>query len=104
MCAPLWERLYELLWLLDYLDDIESDLSVFHRVDDWRSMAGPRFFRLAVRLAAYNGVMHARALATSQDDAPSGTQAANDGQVARVDGTREAIETDPVLSSLITFA
>lgn len=35
-------------------------MSVFHRVDDIYSMPGPRFFRLAARLPAYEGVMRLR--------------------------------------------
>lgn len=46
--------------MLDYLDDIESDMSVFHRVDDIYDMEGPRFFKMAWRLPAYSGVMTAR--------------------------------------------
>lgn len=45
--------------MLDHLDDIESDLSVFHRVDDWRQLDPPRFFRLAERLPAYQGAVRA---------------------------------------------
>lgn len=33
---------------------------MLHRVDDWRTLDGPRFFRYAVRLSAYQGVMAAR--------------------------------------------
>lgn len=46
--------------MLDYLDDLESDFSVFHRVDDIYSLDGPRFFRLALRLPAYEGVLRMR--------------------------------------------
>lgn len=45
------------MWVLDYLDDIESDMSVFHRVDDPWSMPAPRFFAFASRLPAYNGAV-----------------------------------------------
>lgn len=48
------------MWVLDHLDDIASDMSVFHRVDDIYSMTGRRFFTLANRLAAYKGVLRAR--------------------------------------------
>lgn len=49
------------MWVLDYLEDLESDFSVFHRVEDIHLMAGPRFFRMALRLFAYDGVLAARA-------------------------------------------
>lgn len=48
------------MWVLDYMDDLESDFSVFHRVEDIHSLDGPRFFRLALRVFAYQGVMAAR--------------------------------------------
>ncbi len=47
------------MWCLDHLADLESDFSVFHRVEDLDTLDGPRFFRLAYRIAAYQGVMAA---------------------------------------------
>lgn len=47
--------------MLRHLGDVESDLSAFHRIDDIWSMNGPRFFRLAERLPAYQGAIRARA-------------------------------------------
>lgn len=61
------------MWTLDYLEDIESDLSAFHRVDDYMTMSGPRFFSLALRLAAYTGVLQARAIA-EREEAEGGHQ------------------------------
>lgn len=48
------------MWVLDFLEDLESDFSVFHRVEDITILDGPRFFRLAHRIFAYSGVMTAR--------------------------------------------
>lgn len=62
------ERVGQLGWMLDYLDDIASDMSVFHRIDDVTALDGPRFFRLAWRLSAYTGVMQARVVAASEAD------------------------------------
>lgn len=56
-------RLAQVMWLLDHLDDVESDLSAFHRIDDMGEMDSTRFFRFAFRLPAYGGVMQARAMA-----------------------------------------
>lgn len=42
------------------MDDIESDFSVFHRVDDIEELDGPRFFKFCTRLPAYQGVLQAR--------------------------------------------
>lgn len=55
-----------MIWVVDYYDDVVSDMSAFHRVDDPERLDGPRFFLLANRLAAYAGVMQARALAESE--------------------------------------
>lgn len=49
------------MWVLDHLEDIDSDMSVFHRVDDARtSLPAPLYFARANRLGAYAGVMQAR--------------------------------------------
>ena len=55
------------MWVLDYLDDLESDFSVFHRVEDIHSLPGPRFFKLAFRVSAYSGVMAARQMAQEEE-------------------------------------
>jgi len=63
------------MWVVDHLGDLESDLSVFHRVDDLHTLDGPRFFRLALRIFAYDGVMAARLAAQdggTDAPAPSG--------------------------------
>lgn len=46
--------------MLDYLEDIESDFNVFHRIDDIYSLPSRRFFSLVERLVAYPGVLRAR--------------------------------------------
>jgi hypothetical protein len=54
------------MWVLDHFGDLESDLSAIHRIDidpwegRWGGLSGPRFFRLANRIAAYKGVIRAR--------------------------------------------
>ena len=40
--------------------DIDSDLSVFHRIDAPEEMGGPRYLLLAERLGAYGGAVTAR--------------------------------------------
>jgi hypothetical protein len=54
------------MWVVDHLADLESDFSVFHRVDDPLSLPGPEFFRKAFRLSAYSGVMAARVMAAQE--------------------------------------
>lgn len=59
------------MWVVDHLADIESDFSVFHRVDDPLSLSGPTFFRKAHRLAAYSGALAARVAASQTRSQPS---------------------------------
>jgi len=60
------------MWVVDHLEDLESDFSVFHRIDNIRTLDGPRFFRLALRIFAYDGVMAVRLAAqTEGTDTPA---------------------------------
>lgn len=76
------------MWVLDHLEDLESDFSVFHRVEDINSLDGPRFFRLALRIFAYEGVMAARLMQQDQDNSGSNRSSNSRGsakkQVANV--------------------
>mgnify|MGYP001238243888 CR=1 FL=1 len=54
------ERRAEIDWILDYHDDVTSDLSALHGVADWRALDSVTFFSLARRLHAYPGAMRAR--------------------------------------------
>lgn len=60
--------------MVDHLEDIESDFSVFHRVVDPLALPGPEFFRKAHRLSAYSGVLAARLMA-ARDRSGAGTSA-----------------------------
>lgn len=96
------------MWVVDYLDDIESDFSVFHRVDDVWSMSGPRFFKLAWRLPAYQGVMQARAVAESERSPVErpfeyGQPSSAAGGVQWNPGTAQSIQADPAISQLFSF-
>ena len=72
------------MWVGDHLADIESDMSVFHRVDDIWQMPPARFFQFAHRLPAYRGVMREVALARQRDrDADPGPAAARTAPAAR---------------------
>lgn len=99
---------------MDYLDDLESDFSVLHRVDDMYAVPGPRFLRLAARTVAYQGVMQARAQglmdAEATESAPTsqapmsggGTRVLGNGdRMVEVAPTRDALRADPVMSGLI---
>lgn len=61
------------MWVLDHLEDIDSDMSVFHRVDDAReTLPAPLYFARAHRLGAYTGVMQSRILEQKQQDGGPG--------------------------------
>lgn len=45
--------------MLDLQDEIESDLSVFHRIDDPMQLGSSRYFRLCERLHLYPGAVRA---------------------------------------------
>lgn len=63
------------MWVLDYLEDIDSDMSAFHRVDDARSsMPVGLYFERAERLPAYDGVMRVRARQYEQRGGTVGPQ------------------------------
>lgn len=53
-----------------HLGDLESDMSVFHRVDDLYELDGPRFMRLAWRIGAYNGMITRRVQAAQETPTP----------------------------------
>ena len=74
------------MWVLDHLEDIDSDMSVFHRVDDPRdSLPAPLYFARAVRLGAYQGVIQARVLERERGNAPTpGASGAAAGPVTKV--------------------
>jgi hypothetical protein len=42
------------------MDEVESDFSVFHRVDDVHQLESSRFFKLAERLPFYQGAVRGR--------------------------------------------
>lgn len=60
-------------WVLDYASDLDSDFRVFYR-KTWDEMVatetGPRFFALAYRVGAYDGVMAVR-FQEQQDENPA---------------------------------
>lgn len=95
--------------MLDYLDDIASDMSAFHRIDDVSALDGPTFFKLAWRLPAYTGVMQARALAESESSSlsqPAAQQPFTYGATARQDinpGTKTTLMAEPAFAGVFSF-
>ena len=45
------------MWILDHLDDLESDFSAIHGIRDMWRMPSPQFFRMAERMPHYQGAM-----------------------------------------------
>lgn len=101
----------QLQWIHDHLADIESDMSAFHRVDDIWSMPARKFFPFAFRLAAYQGVMQARAIEAEREAQPAPPPRsqgdwpapAASGQRREVPATKVALQNDPVFGGLISF-
>ena len=58
--GPYGEHARNLSWTFEHWEDIVSDLSVFHRVDDVNTLTIPRFLAFAVRLSAYAGALRSR--------------------------------------------
>ncbi|MGW4129497.1 hypothetical protein [Amycolatopsis japonica] len=69
------ERLSIVGWFFDHLDDVLSDMSVFHRIDDLDQAAAAVFLPRMVRLPIYDGaVRHAMQRALDQP-APAAVEA-----------------------------
>ncbi|MFM9635982.1 hypothetical protein [Streptomyces turgidiscabies] len=65
------DRLKEIGWVLDYLDDLDADFLAIYGIDlTHTEISSRRYFALAQRLTAYSGVMAAR-LEAERDDRPA---------------------------------
>jgi hypothetical protein len=70
----LAERLAEIVWVLDHQEDIDADFLAIYGIDLYeQEIDGPRYFALACRLTAYQGVMAARREAEEDDSRPVST-------------------------------
>jgi hypothetical protein len=66
------ERLEEVLWVLDHEADLDADFLAIYGIDlEQADVSAPRYFALAHRLTAYQGVMAARV--DDERDRPSST-------------------------------
>lgn len=90
---------------MDHLDDVASDLSVFHRIDDIGVLDGPTFFRLAWRLPAYNGVMRAIVTAEHQEATARGAdEAYAPGRPRDINpGTQASLAAEPAFAGIFSF-
>jgi hypothetical protein len=93
--------------MLDHLDDIASDMSAFHRIDDVTRLSGPAFFKLAWRLPAYAGVMQSRAVAASREEssptAPPASGSYSPGRQQINPGTKASLQADPAFQGIFSF-
>lgn len=100
-------RVGQVAWVLDYLDDIASDMSVFHRVDDISDLPGPLFFKRAHRLTAYQGVMQARANETAAEaERPAAGQQSYSSGTSRQDinpGAKATLMAEPAFQGVFSF-
>lgn len=73
LCTVAWaetvtDRLDQISWVLDYLDDLDADFLAIYSIDlDHAELSARRYFALAHRLPAYQGVMAARIEAERED-------------------------------------
>lgn len=98
------------MWLVDYFEDIASDLSAFHRIDPDKlgSMPADEFVRLAERLWYYPGVMQARVAAQQarlmpRAELPAVPAAAVVAGAEVVDSTRTALSSHDAFADLIEW-
>lgn len=81
----------------DHLEDIRSDMSALHRVDDLEAMPASRFFAFVDRLPAYQGVLRARAEKEQQDN---GAPTASSAPKRTFDDARQNPELAPYIEGL----
>lgn len=90
--------------MLDCLDDIASDMSVFHRVDDITALDGPTLFRLAWRLPAYEGAMRLRVMEAHDADPDSARASTGVADGSNWNpGTQATLMADPALAGVFSF-
>jgi hypothetical protein len=68
-----------LAWFFAHIDDVRSDMSVFHRVDDIESIPVARLVPLMVRLPVYDGAVR---FAIRNEPAELSTPASNEPEPA----------------------
>jgi hypothetical protein len=74
--------------VLDCQAEIDSDLSVFHRVDDPMQLPSARFFTLAELLPCYAGAVRAHFQVALAEDAPRVSALSPGEEVRPVDDPR----------------
>lgn len=88
----------QIVWIIDYEEDVASDLSAFHRVDDPMTLDAARYFSLAARLTAYAGILQARVLHEREKGESAQPHAASGPAAAREPASR--VSDDVALAML----
>lgn len=72
LSEPVWDRIAEVAWVLNHLDDIDADFLAIYGIDleQADAISARRYFALAHRLTAYQGVMAAR-VEEEREDRPT---------------------------------
>jgi hypothetical protein len=75
LSEPVWDRITEVSWVLDHLDDLDADFLAVYGIDleQADAISARRYFALAHRLTAYTGVMAARAETEREQSEPNRT-------------------------------
>lgn len=81
-------------WFVDHIDDVRSDLSVYHRIDEIERLTAERFLAYTRRLPVYGGAV-AFQLREVAATAPAQQAAASEDPVAWNDIT-DLMRTDPL--------
>ncbi|MGW0837555.1 hypothetical protein [Streptomyces prunicolor] len=82
------------MWVLDHENDIDADFLAIYGLDLYeQEITGPRYFALAHRLTAYQGVMAAR-VEEERDDRPTSSTPTRTQDTAppQRQGNGEAVE------------
>lgn len=70
--AAVYDRLDQIMWVLDHEDDLDADFLAIYRIDlEQVDISARRYFALAHRLTAYQGVMAARVEAEREEQRPA---------------------------------
>lgn len=80
---------------------MESDLSVFHRIDDIASLHPQRLIDLVVRLGFYSGVVQARLRAEADEEDAATPEVLSIDSDRTVDSSADSLAADPILGALI---
>jgi hypothetical protein len=54
------KRAFEVLWIVNYIQDIRADFFAIYHIPDWEALDGPLFVSLAERLPMYEGALQGR--------------------------------------------